>query len=451
MATDTKLAAAGAVELRDRLASGAIRAAELAEVLIARVAAVEPDVRAFAWFDPDHVRTQAEERDRLRRAGRPIGPLHGLPVALKDIIDTAGIPTCNGTVLDEGRKPWKDAAIVERLKAAGAVIMGKTVTAELAYLTPGRTRNPANPAHTPGGSSSGSAAAVAAGMVPLAVGTQTGGSVIRPAAFCGTVGYKPSFGAIPRTGVLSQSPRLDTVGVFARSVSDAALLAETLFGWDAGDVATAPAPHPQLLATAIAEPPLKPVFAFVRTPFWDRADADTHGAWAELVELLGEQCFEAELPAAFGDAGVLRERINLAEMAKAFHHYARRGAESLSPRLRAALADGDAIPARDYLAALDWPAVYNAALDEILDRCDAIITPAAPGPAPRSLETTGASIFNAIWTLCGLPAVTIPAFAAENGMPMGVQLVGRRGDDGRLLRSAHWLSRFLDTTTEAIP
>ena len=417
MATDTKLAAAGAVELRDRLASGAIRAAELAEVLIARVAAVEPDVRAFAWFDPDHVRTQAEERDRLRRAGRPIGPLHGLPVALKDIIDTAGIPTCNGTVLDEGRKPWKDSAIVERLKAAGAVIMGKTVTAELAYLTPGRTRNPANPAHTPGGSSSGSAAAVAAGMVPLAVGTQTGGSV----------------------------------GVLALAVSVAALRAEPLLGWVAGDVAPAPAPHPQLLATAIAEPPLKPVFAFVRTPFWDRADADTHGAWAELVELLGEQCFEAELPAAFGDAGVLRERINLAEMAKAFHHYARRGAESLSPRLRAALADGDAIPARDYLAALDWPAVYNAALDEILDRCDAIITPAAPGPAPRSLETTGASIFNAIWTLCGLPAVTIPAFAAENGMPMGVQLVGRRGDDGRLLRSAHWLSRFLDTTTEAIP
>ena len=216
--------------LRDRLASGALRASELAEALIARIEAREPEIGAFAWFDADFVREQARRLDAHRQSGRPTGALHGLPVALKDIIDTARIPTENGCALDAGRVPIKDAAIVSRLRSAGALIMGKTVTTELAYMQAGKTRNPHGPAHTPGGSSSGSAAAVADGMVPLAVGTQTGGSVIRPASFCGVTGFKPSFGAIPRTGILMQSPTLDTVGVFAASPLDAALLAEVLMG-----------------------------------------------------------------------------------------------------------------------------------------------------------------------------------------------------------------------------
>lgn len=434
---------AGAVELRDRLAQGALRATELAEALIARMEAVEPTVEAFTWFDPAFVLAQARDRDAHRRSGRPIGPLHGLPVGLKDIIDTAGIPTCNGTMLDDGRKPSKDAVIVERLRAAGAIVMGKTVTAELAFMSPGKTRNPVNQAHTPGGSSSGSAAAVASGMVPLAVGTQTGGSVIRPAAFCGTVGYKPTFGAIPRSGILSQSPTLDTVGVFARSVPDAALLAEALFGWHADDPATAPAPHPQLLSLATSQPPLRPIFAFVRTPFWDRADEQTRMAFIELIGLLGDSCFEAELPSAFAEAAAVRETINLAEMAKTYRHYVRRDSGSLSEELRQAIGTGNSITARDYLMACDWPAIYSAAFDEVFTRCDAIVTPAAPGPAPASMESTGDSIFNAIWTLCGLPALTIPVFTAENGMPMGLQLVGRKGDDGRLLRSANWLTHLI--------
>jgi Asp-tRNA(Asn)/Glu-tRNA(Gln) amidotransferase A subunit family amidase len=429
----------GAVALRDRLAAGALKATDVAEAAIARIEATEPGIRAWAWFDPEHVRGQAKALDARRGTGRPVGPLQGVPVGVKDIIDTARIPTENGTAVDAGRVPREDAFVVARLKAAGALILGKTATTELAFLTPAPTRNPLAPGHTPGGSSAGSAAAVAAGQAPLAVGTQTGGSVIRPAAFCGVVGFKPSFGAIPRTGILAQSPSLDTVGVFARSVPDAALVAEALFGHDPRDRATAPAPPPRLLETATARPPLPPVLAFVRPPGWEEADPDTRAAFEELAAHLGGQCFEAPLPAAFAEAAPVRERINLAELARCYHPYERRGGDALSEPLRAAIDAGKAILARDYIAALDWPEVLNAALDEIFTRCDAILAPAAPGPAPEGLASTGSPIFNGLWTLCGTPAVTIPVLEASNGLPMGAQLVGRRGDDGRLLRTARWL------------
>jgi Asp-tRNA(Asn)/Glu-tRNA(Gln) amidotransferase A subunit family amidase len=286
---------------------------------------------------------------------------------------------------------------------------------------------------------------VAAGQVPLAVGTQTGGSVIRPAAFCGVVGFKPSFGAIPRTGILPQSPSLDTVGVFARSVPDAALLADALFGHDPLDPATAPAPAPRLLETATAPPPLPPVFALVKPPGWDAAAPETREALAELASLLGEQCFEVALPPAFDEAAAARERINFAEMAKCYHAYEHRGRDRLSEAMRAALDAGKAIPARDYIAALDWADVLYAGLAEIFTRCDAILTAAAPGPAPRGLERTGSPVFNGLWTLLRTPAVTIPVLEAD-GLPMGAQLVGRRGDDGRLLRAARWLMERVAAT-----
>ncbi|MGR3464334.1 amidase [Limimaricola sp.] len=434
--------------LRDRMASGALNATDLVQACLDRIAALEPDVQAWAWLDGGYAMQQAQALDAARRAGRPTGPLHGLPVALKDVIDTAKIPTQNGTPLDEGRVPRKDAALVDRLRAAGAVIIGKTVTAELAFMHPGKTRNPHDAARTPGGSSSGSAAAVAAGMVPLAVGTQTGGSVIRPAAFCGTVGFKPSFGAIPRTGVLSQSPTLDTVGVFARSIEDAALLAEALYGHDAGDRATALSPPPRLHAIAMTEPPVRPTLAFLRPPGWDRAEADTHAAFAELAEALGEQCFETALPGAFDEAAEIRARINLAEMAKSYYAYEKRGREQLSEEMREALDQGKSIPARDYIAALDWPDVLYAGLDEIFERCDAILCPAAPGPAPEGHAGTGDSIFNGLWTLCGTPAVTVPILQSETGLPMGAQLIGRRGDDARLLRTARWLEGLLSEESD---
>lgn len=432
--------ALSAVELRDRIANGTLRAVELAEAYLDRIAAYEPQVQAWAWLDGEHVLNQARALDAHRASGRAIGPLHGLPVGIKDVIDTVRIPTANGTELDAGRVPTADAFVVQRLKAAGAIIMGKTVSTELAYLFPGKTRNPHNPEHTPGGSSSGSAAAVAAGMVPLAIGTQTGGSVIRPAAYCGVVGFKPTFGSIPRTGILPQSPSLDTVGVFAREIKDAALLTEVLFGHDQADRATAMMPPPRLLDTARAEPPVTPMLAFVRPPEWDSADEQSKLAMQELTGELGEQCFEALLPNAFDDAAEIRERINHAEMAKCYFSFERRGRDQLSETMQAALDSGKAIPARDYIAALDWPDVLYAGLAEIFERCDAIVTPATPGPAPQGLSSTGSSIFNGLWTLCGTPAVTLPLLTADSGLPMGVQLVGRRGDDARLLRTARWLA-----------
>jgi len=436
-----------ASEMRDRLATGALKAVEVAKATISHIEAKEPDVRAWTWFDPEFVMNQAEHLDKFRASGRAIGALHGVPVGIKDIIDTAKIPTENGSPIDAGRVPTTDAFVVERLKQAGAVIVGKTVTTELAFMDTGKTRNPNNLEHTPGGSSSGSAAAVAAGMVPLAIGSQTGGSVIRPASFCGVVGFKPTYGAIPRTGMLSQAPSLDTVGVFAQTVDDAALVAQNLFGFDQRDKATSLTPAQNLFDTARSAPPVKPTIAFVRQPAWNVADEDTQSAFKELTEFLGEDCLEVDLPTAFTEAMIGQRHIQLAELAKSYFGYARRGADKLGPKLTEALEKGNEVLARDYMAALDWSDILNAALDEIFDRFDAIITPAAPGAAPKGFENGGDPAFNGLWTMCGVPAVTIPLFEASNGLPMGVQVIGRRGDDGRVLRNARWLAQHVQQAT----
>lgn len=433
-----------AVTLRDRLASGALSALDVTEAYLAQIAEREPDIQAFAWLDPDHARAQARALDTLRQRGRAVGALHGLPVAVKDIIDTAGIPTENGSPLDAGRKPLRDAFVTERLRAAGAVIIGKTVTTELAFMDPAKTRNPHNTAHTPGGSSSGSAAAVAAAMAPLAIGTQTGGSVIRPASFCGVVGFKPSFGAIPRRGVLAQSPSLDTIGVFARTTADAALLAEVLYGFDAADPATALIPHPQLHATAMQDPPVRPVFAILQPPGWENASPDMQAGLAELAEALGDQAFPLPAPPLFDSIRDAHRRVQMAEMARCYYTYARDGGDRLGPELRAAIDAGNGILARDYLSALDLPKVIDAALGEVFDRCDAILCPAAPGPAPEGLGSTGNPVFNGLWTFAGTPAITLPLLTAPNGLPMGVQVVAARGNDARLMRTARWLESWAD-------
>lgn len=440
------LLALPATEVRDRLASGALRAVELVEACLARIAAREPDVRAWAFLDGAHALAQARALDARRLSGAPIGPLHGLPVGVKDVIDVRGMPTGHGLADRAGRVAQTDAFVAARLRAAGAILIGKTATAEAAFLEPPATRNPHDPARTPGGSSSGSAAAVAAGMVPLAIGTQTGGSVIRPAAFCGITGFKPSFGLIPRTGVLSQSPNLDTMGVFGRSVEDVALLAEALAGHDPADPASEPMPAPRLPETAASAPPVAPTLALVRPPGWEAASEDMRLALEELASLLGRDCIALDLPPSFGAAADLRRRINLAEMA---HHYADLEAQApLSPLLRDALAEGRAIPATDYLRALDARSDLLAGLAPIFHRCDAILCPAASGPAPGR-ETTGDAIFNGLWTLCGLPAITLPLFASSEGLPMGAQLVGPRGGDARLLRTARWLVGRLSPSPSA--
>lgn len=436
-----------ALTLRDRLASGALSAVDLAEVVIARIESREPTVRAWAWFDPDFLRQQAAGLDAHRKSGRPIGPLHGLPVGIKDIIDTKGIPTENGTVIDKGRVPKKDATLVSRLRAAGAMIVGKTATTPLATFEPSNTTNPRNVDHTPGGSSAGSAAAVADGMIPLAIGTQTSGSVIRPASYCGVTGFKPSFGIIPRTGILTQSPTLDTVGVFAADPSGAALLVDALAGYDDGDPATSPVPAPNILKTSREHAPVPPQFAFVKLPGWNDASQEITAAFEELTSALGEQVFGVDLTEALAYANEARAQINFAEMA---HHYQRFDASALPQMVLGLIESGQAVTATEYLNALDAQRKIKSAFDEIFARADAILCPAALGPAPKGLSNTGDPKFNGLWTMAGLPAVTLPILSSDDGMPMGVQLVGPRGWDGRLLRTANWLYQWVDTEGETV-
>lgn len=438
------LADLSAAELAPKLARGEVRAVELVEACLARISARDGEIEAWAYIDPDHALAQAKSLDAARQVGLPIGPLHGIPVGIKDIIDTADMPTENGTVLHRGRKPPDDATVVSLLREAGAVILGKTVTTELALMHPGKTRNPHDGACTPGGSSSGSAAAVASGMVPLALGTQTNGSVIRPASFCGIFGFKPSHGLIPRTGVFTQSRFLDTVGVYGRSVADLALIGEVLMRHDPRDPDTSPQPAPPLRAVAAEPPPVPPQLAFVKTPVWDKADDDTKAAFAELNEALGGQCEEVPLPNVFSGAWDWHRKIMFADIAKNCAGLYDRGRDKLSESIRGIIEEGREIKAVDYAAAKDWRAVLNAGLDEIFARFDAIITPAANGEAPKGLESTGDPAFCTLWTFCGTPAVTLPLLVGENGRPIGVQLIGSRGDDARLLRTAAWLVNRLN-------
>lgn len=434
-----------ALESRRRIADGALSAVEMTSACLRRITAAEEGIQAWSCLDEGYAISQAERLDAYRQSGGVLGPLHGLPVGIKDIIDTRDLPTENGCALDAGRRPTEDAWLVARLRAAGAVIPGKTVTTECAYLAPAKTRNPHNPEHTPGGSSSGSAAAVASGMVPLAVGTQTGGSVIRPASYCGVVGFKPTFGLIPRSGVLRTSRHLDTVGAFGRTIEDVALLADVLAGHDPADPDTNPAAAPRILDTTLSEPPVAPQLAFIKTPAWSAVEGDCTEGFAELVAALGDQCDEVALPRIFGEGAVAHRRVMLAEIAHNLRHYYERGSDRLREETRAAIEEGRGISAVDYLAALDWREPLYAGLEEILERYDAIVTPAVAGEAPVGLATTGSAAFNVLWSFVGVPAVTLPLLTGANGLPIGVQLVGRRHGDGRLLRTARWLVNSLGT------
>ena len=437
------LSASEALEL---MSEGALSAQALTEACLDRIDRVDPQVHAWAQTDRRRTVFEARERDRRRTDGLPLSALHGIPVGLKDIIDVQGFATGNGTARDAGNRPTEDATIVRRLRDAGAVVVGKTATTELAYFHPGPTRNPHDPEHTPGGSSSGSAAAVAAGMVPFAVGTQTNGSVIRPASFCGVVGYKPSYGTVPRTGILRAAPSLDQVGFFARRVEDVALAGE-LMGPDDSDSDYCLNPGP-LRATALSEPPLTPDLAMVETPFWDRTNADTRDGFAELLEVLGAHGTVAELPEVFGRGAGWLATVMAAEMARNLGHYADDGAESVSAAFTALIEQGRSIHAVDYLAARDMRAILRDSLDPLFERFDAILTPAAPGEAPRDLDSTGDPIFSTLWTFCGLPAVTLPLLAGERGLPIGVQLIGPYGQDAKLLRTARWLARLCAANVE---
>lgn len=439
------LHALGVAEAAAAIAAGRISAADLVADCLSRIREVDNRIEAWAFLDPDHAMAQARAADEHRALGRILGPLHGVPVGIKDIFDTSDFPTENGSALWKGRTPRRDAGAVARLRAAGAIVLGKTVTTEYAWYHPGKTRNPHDPQRTPGGSSSGSAAAVAAQMVPGAIGSQTNGSVIRPASFCGVVGFKPTHGLITRAGALALSRTLDHVGVFARSVTDAAMLCDVLAGFDAADPDTRPLAFLQLAATAASDPPLAPRLAFVKGPAWQAGEPVLDQSFEALQDLLGENMIPVDLGSAFERVVEFHDIVLSVEAAHNLKRDFEKNGDALSAPLRGLIERGRQRRAVDYLDARIAADFLNDQLEHVFDEYDAIITAAAPGEAPVGISSTGDPVFCTTWSYLGTPAVSLPLLRGGFGLPIGVQLVGRRGNDARLLRTANWLSAMVAT------
>ena len=408
-----------------------------------RVAALESRIQAWEWFDASRAMAEAEER-----AGGILQdlPLFGIPVGVKDIIATRGIPTRYGSRIFANNVPTHSAWIVRRLEALGGLVMGKTVTTEFAYRQPGKTRNPWNAAHSPGGSSSGSAAAVAAGFVPIAIGTQTLGSVIRPAAYCGVVGYKPSFGAISRTGILPFSATLDTVGVFARSVADAAWFGTCLMGPDPRDEATLVRGPEKILRVPLEPLASAPRIAVVRTQKWPLASEVQKNHFEESIAKLhaaGAAVREVSLPRLFDEAWENVALLMACDAVKSFASIESRHRIRLSPHLIEVLDRGHRVTPEQYAKARARRDEYRRWLDGVFERNDAIATIPATGEAPEGLSNTGDASFCSLWTQAGMPAITIPSGFGPRGLPLGTQIVGRYREDQRALEIASWVESTL--------
>ena len=433
-----------ALEVHEHLLSGQETVPEFMAKLGRFVDGADQAIHAFAHRDDRVVALQADNLQLDRAAGHLPGPLFGVPVGVKDIIDTMDFPTEYGSPIHAGRYSVGDATVVSRLRAAGALIFGKTVTTEFATTHPGPTCNPHNLAHTPGGSSSGSAAAVAAGMVPVALGTQTNGSVIRPASFCGVYAFKPSRGLLPRTGVLDQSPSLDEIGVFARNLEDIAKVTEIMSGDDGHDSASARQSPRRLYDVAVSEPPLPPKFCFVKTPWWDDVEPEAREAYEAFVAHMGNDVEVVQLPDIVKQVAPWLVTVNEIELGVCLQKEWLHHRELLSEPLRARVEKSMTMSGTSYLIAKDRMFHVMNAFDEYFATYDAILCPAALGTAPHSLKSTGNPIMQTVWSFAGLPSVNLPLLTLSNGLPLGVQAVGSYQNDARLLRSARWLvSEFI--------
>jgi Asp-tRNA(Asn)/Glu-tRNA(Gln) amidotransferase A subunit family amidase len=428
-------------ELVAKIRSGDISSVDVCKAYLERIKKYEKDVKAWSFLDKKNLLEKAEEADEYRKSGKPLGPLHGLPVAIKDIIATYDMPTECGSVLRKGISGAADAEVVNLTKAAGAIIMGKTVTTEFAYFDPGKTTNPHDYTRTPGGSSSGSAAAVAAHMVPLAIGTQTNGSVIRPASYCGVVGYKPSFGLISRTGILKQSLKLDQVGVFGKTVEDVALLARALIKKDILDDDTIHYAADEMLAVCKKGPIFEPKFIFYKTPSWKKISKESQKAFEFLLKEFKNNIEVFDEPSYFKDIPKYHQIIHETDMANSFQDFYKKSKKKMGKKLVEAIERGLKYSAKEYVDAVDFMKQSYKSYSEVFEDYYGVITPASTGVANKGLLSTGSPELSTIWTYMGLPTISLPLLSGENNLPLGVQLVGDKLDDLRFLASANWLEK----------
>jgi Asp-tRNA(Asn)/Glu-tRNA(Gln) amidotransferase A subunit family amidase len=428
-------------EITAQLREGQISSVEVCTQYIERIKKFEGDVKAWEYFDKKKLLEKAEEADEYRRSRKPLGPLHGLPIAIKDIIGTLDMPTECGTPIRKKMSSSQDAEVVNLLKIAGAIVMGKTVTTELAYFHPGKTTNPYDYSRTPGGSSSGSAAAVAAHMAPLSIGSQTNGSTIRPASYCGVVGYKPSYGLISRSGVLKQSDKLDQIGVFGKTVEDVALLTKTLIKKDLYDLSTIHYSADEMLDICKKGPIFEPKFIFYKTKNWKNIDKESQKSFEFFIKTLKKNIEVFDTPSYFDDIPKYHKIIHETDMANNFQAYYKKSKKKLSREMVVAIERGLEYSAKEYAEAIDFMKQSYESYKEVFEDYHGVLTPATTGVAPKGLKSTGSPEFCTVWTYMGLPSISLPLLTGSNNLPLGVQLIGDKLDDLRFLGIANWLEK----------
>ena len=428
-------------QLATKIKDAQLSSVDVCKAFIERIEKYEKDIKAWAHFDKKVLLEKAEEADEHRRSGKPLGSLHGVPVAVKDIIGTIDMPTECGTVIRKGKSYSQNAEIIDMLHSAGALVMGKTATSELAFLGPPATTNPHDNSRTPGGSSSGSAAAVASFMAPVSIGSQTGGSIIRPASYCGVVGYKPTFGLISRNGVLRTSYNLDHMGVFGRSVEDVAMLAKVLIKKDKYDPVTIHYSADNFVEETKKGPLFEPKFIFYKTEYWKLIDKKSKGAFEYFIKSFPKNIEVFDTPSYFKDIHKYHQIIHETDLANNFSVYYKKYKKKLSKYMQDAIANGNKYSAKEYAEAIDFMKRSYESYQEVFEDYHGVLSPSSPGVAPKGLKSTGTAEFNKVWSYMGTPCISLPLLEGENNLPLGVQIIGDKYDDHRFLGVANWLEK----------
>ena len=428
-------------EIASKIKDAQLTSVEVCEKYIEKINKFEKDLKAWVYFDKKLLLEKAAEADKYRQSGKPMGPLHGIPIAVKDIVGTVDMPTECGTVIKKEKSFSQNAEIIDLLLAAGAIVMGKTATAEFAYLGPPKTTNPHDHSRTPGGSSSGSAAAVASFMAPLSIGSQTGGSVIRPASYCGVVGYKPTYGLISRNGVLKTSEKLDHIGMFGKTVEDVALLAKVLIKKDKFDSATVDYSADGLLEETKKDPLFEPKFIFYKTDYWKNVEKKSREAFEYFIKSFKNNIEIFDAPSYFKDIHKYHQIIYETDLANNFGLYYKKYKKELSKPMQDAIVNGNKHSAKEYAKAIDFIKTSYEYHEEVFKEYNGVLSPSSPGVAPKSLKSTGSAEFNRVWSYLGTPCISLPLLKGESEMPLGVQLIGAKFDDHKFLGLANWLEK----------